>query len=89
MLGTDPGWQRPLTSQRVRAQSLQACLTLCDPEDCGLPGPSGREAPRAGILPSPEREPASPPLSHLGSPPPPARPPQTGCLSLSFERVSA
>ena len=23
---------------RVRAKSLQSCLTLCDPTDCSLPG---------------------------------------------------
>ena len=35
----------------VRARSLQSCLTLCDPKDCGLPGSSALLSPElAGIL---------------------------------------
>ena len=33
-------------SARVFAQSLQFCLTLCDPTDCSLPGSSVRGLPR-------------------------------------------
>ena len=96
--GIDPGWQRPLTSQRecVLGQSLQPCLTLWDPV-CGLPGPSVHGVPRAGMLewvampslvglPSPEMEPASPALSHLESSPAPDR---QVVFSSSFERLSA
>ena len=58
----------------VRAQSLQLCLTLCDPMDCSLPRPpflglsrqeywSGLPCPSLGDLPNPGIEPASPALA--------------------------
>ena len=34
----------------VQAQSLQLCLTLCDPMDCGLPGSSVHGISQARIL---------------------------------------
>ena len=34
----------------VGAQLLQSCLTLCDPMDCSLPGPSVHESLQARIL---------------------------------------
>ena len=37
-------------SPRVYAQSLQSCLTLCDPTDCSLPGSSVHGIPPARIL---------------------------------------
>ena len=53
----------------MRAQSLQSCLTLCDPMDCSPPGSSvwdspgknwsGLPCPPPGDLPDPEIEPAS------------------------------
>ena len=55
----------------VRAQSLQLCLTLCDPMDCSLPRPpflglsrqeywSGLPCPPLGDLPNPGIEPVAP-----------------------------
>ena len=34
----------------IRARSLQSCLTLCDPVDCGLPGSSVHGILQARIL---------------------------------------
>ena len=34
----------------VHARSLQSCLTLCEPMDCSLPGPSVHRIIQAGIL---------------------------------------
>ena len=38
------------TDTHIYAQSLQLCLTLCDPTDYSLPGPSVHEILQAGIL---------------------------------------
>ena len=54
----------------VHAQSLQSCLTLCNPMDCSLPGSlsvgfsrqeywNGSPFPSPGYLPNPGIEPAS------------------------------
>ena len=41
---------RILDSLCVRAKSLQSCLTLCNPTDCSLPGPSVHGILQAKIL---------------------------------------
>ena len=42
--------RRPSARLRVRARSLQPCLTLCDPTDCSPPGSSVRGILQARIL---------------------------------------
>ena len=42
-------WMRVLVPMCVCAKSLQACLTLCDPMDCGLPSSPVHEILRARI----------------------------------------
>ena len=43
-------WVRVLVPVCVRAKSLQACLTLCDPMDCSLASSSVHEILQARIL---------------------------------------
>ena len=43
-------WMRVLVPMCVRAKSLQACLTLCDPMDCSLASSSAHEILQARIL---------------------------------------
>ena len=58
---------------RMQVKIAQSCLTLCDPVDCGPPGPLFMECPRqeygnvlpfpsAGDLPNPGIKPGSPAL---------------------------
>ena len=39
-VNTDANYRLQLIRRWVCAKSLQSCLTLCDPMDCGLPGSS-------------------------------------------------
>ena len=67
--GTDCSVEAPCSSRqpyrvRARAQPLQACLTLCGPKDCSLPGSSVRGILQTGVL-----EWASTPFPRGSSPP--------------------
>ena len=74
-----PGCINQFNSSRMRAKSLQSCLTLCDPMDGSLPGSSVRgisqartlewvALPSPGDLPDPRIGPASPALPVDSSP---------------------
>ena len=63
-------FQHTISTQRVRAQSLQLCLTLCNTMDCSLPGSSDHgtlqarmlqwvACPTPGDLPNPGIKPTS------------------------------
>ena len=77
----------------------QPCLTLCNPEDCSLPGPlsigilreeywSGLPCPPTGELPNSGIKPRSPPLQADSLPTElPGKPKNTGVGSLSLLQV--
>ena len=81
---------------RVCAQSLQSCLTLCNPTDCSPPGSpvhgilqqeyrNGFPCSSPGTLPDPGTEPSSPALQADSLPTEPPGKPNSSVDSCNYE----